>query len=253
MKNIKINILTLYFLFLFFICGLIKDALIIFFIVLIHELGHVMITKLFKYEIISINIYPFGGFTKIKKDLNTSINKDFFIGIGGFLFQIILGIVIFYLYKNHLIRDYIYDLFFKYNIAIFLFNLIPIIPLDGSNLMELILNKFCSFKTSYYLNLIFSIIFLLIFIIINYIYSFNNYLIWFFLLFKITEHYKNGKYVMNKFYLERYLKNYDFKKIKNEYNLDITKLQKENKFYFWDKDKWLSEKKILAKRFDKYD
>ena len=94
MKNIlnkfNINIFTYLYFLVCLSCGYIRNVLIIFFICLIHEMGHIFFIKLFKYKVISIDIYPFGGYTKIDKMINTSINKDILISLGGIIFQSIL-------------------------------------------------------------------------------------------------------------------------------------------------------------------
>ena len=96
MKTIKINFLTIYFLLLLFLCGYLKVGLIIFFIVIFHELGHILFIKLFNYKIVSINIYPFGGITKINKDINTPVNKELIIAAAGVIFQLLLFMMVYY-------------------------------------------------------------------------------------------------------------------------------------------------------------
>ena len=61
----QINYFTYFYFFLAFLCGYFKNSCFIFLIVIIHELGHILTIKLFKYQIISITLYPFGGITKI--------------------------------------------------------------------------------------------------------------------------------------------------------------------------------------------
>ena len=92
-KKIKINYYTYLFILLCFLCGYMKNIFIIFSICLIHELGHTFFIKLFGYKIVSIELLPFGGYTKIDKMINTSINKDIIISLGGILFQFILSIL----------------------------------------------------------------------------------------------------------------------------------------------------------------
>lgn len=244
MKIIKISNATIYLLFIFFLCGYIKVGLICFFIVLIHELGHVIVSIIFKYKIISITIYPFGGITKLEKDINTSPIKELILASGGLLMQIILFIII----SN--IDFYDKYLFLKYNKSIFLFNLVSIIPLDGSLIVYSILNIFKSFKDSYKLYIMISIISLLIYIIINYKYNLNNYLIISIFIYKIYESIKNYKYVYNRFLLERYIKNYKFKYISTkEGNLDILKLDTYQ--YFKNGTNIVGERQKLKERFDK--
>ena len=80
-RKVRINNFTYLFLCLCFLCGYIKNICIIFFICIVHEFGHVIFIKLFKYEITCIELFPFGGFTTINKRINTSINKDIIISI----------------------------------------------------------------------------------------------------------------------------------------------------------------------------
>ncbi|MEG1506841.1 MAG: site-2 protease family protein [Bacilli bacterium] len=245
MKIIKIDFLTYYFLLIAFFCGFIKLAIIAFLIVFFHELGHILFIKLFGYKINSVTIYPFGGITKVYKDINTSINKELLIAFGGVLFQTLIYIIP----LLGILSPNTNELIIKYNTSILLFNLIPIIPLDGSIIFNLILNKFNSFKNSYFIEIIISFIFIIFFLSINYIYSLNNYFIVIFLIFKTFESIKNYKYIYNKFLLERFINNYSFKNIRtSKGNLNI--LKKETYQYFLEDKKVVSEKVKLQERFD---
>ena len=92
MKNIlikwQINYFTYLYFLLAFLCGYFKNTCIIFFIIFMHELGHIIMIKFFKYEIISVTFYPFGGLTKINKPINSSINKELFISVSVIIMQI---------------------------------------------------------------------------------------------------------------------------------------------------------------------
>lgn len=245
MKIIKINILTYYFLLLLFLCGFIKNGLIILFIVIFHEFGHVLFIKLFKYKIIDITIYPFGGITKIDKDVNTPTNRELLIASGGILAQFFLFLLIYFIPLNYLTKD----LLFKYNLSIMLFNALPIIPLDGSVILNSLLNKFFSYKSSYYLYIVISIIFTIFYVLFNYRFSLNNYLIVSLFIVKTYFAIKNYKYLKNRFLLERYLNKYEFKYISTKTgNLDILKLDTYQ--YFKENGSVISEYKKLQQRFD---
>ena len=246
MKIIKVNFLTLYFLLLLFLCGFIKIGLIIFFIVILHELGHVFFIKLFKYKIIDITIYPFGGIIKTDKDINTPPNKELLIASGGIIAQIIFFIIIYFLPINILTKELLY----KYNLSIMFFNILPIIPLDGSIIINSLLNKVFSYKISYYLYIIISILFTIIYLLFNYWYSINNYLIVSLFIIKTYYAIKNYKYLKTRFLLERYLNKYDFKYISTKSgDLDILKLDTYQ--YFREQDRIVSEYKKLQEKFDK--
>ena len=204
MKIIKINFVTIYFLLILFLCGYLKIGLIIFLIVIIHELGHVFFTLLFHYKILNITIYPFGGITKINKDLNTPIYKELLIASGGVIFQLILFLIINYLPLS----IYFKSNFIKYNISILFFNLLPIIPLDGSVILNSFLNMIFSYKKSYYIYFIISVIGIFLYLFTNIWFSLNNYLIISLFVIKTIYAWKNYKFLLNRFLLERYINKY---------------------------------------------
>lgn len=248
LNKFHINNYTYIFLLVCFLSGFIKNILVIFFICILHELGHVFFIKLFKYNIIKVEIFPFGGFTTIDKLINSTIYKDLMISLGGIIIQLILFLIL-YIFKNNISYN-LYNLLVYYNFLILIFNLLPIVPLDGSKIFNLILDKFFSFKTSFYLNTFISIGFLITFIFINYFYNYDNYFIIAFLVFQLVIHIKEFNFLYNKFLLERYLYNLDYKKIK--YNTkEISDLRKEVYHYFNDKKNVVSEKKKLSDLFDK--
>lgn len=230
------------------LCGYIKNILIIYFICVIHELGHILFINIFKYNILYVEILPFGGYTHIDKRINSSINKDILICMGGIINQIILFIVI-YLFKNSM-NIITYNLFIKYNFFIMIFNILPIIPLDGNNLFHLLLEKYFSYKKAYYINLYISIIVLVIFLLINYIYNIDNYFIITFLVYKLILYIKNYKYLHNRFLLERILYNLDYKSINNNTN-NIDDIKKEVYHFFKINNKYINEKDYIKESFYK--
>ena len=194
---------------------------------------------LFNWKIEKVMILPFGALTIFNVDLNKSIFEEFWIVIMGPIFQIILTIFLYFLGLE--------DVLF-YSISILFFNLLPIFPLDGSKLFNLFCNKLFSFKFSHTLVILVSA-FILFLLFLN---DFNLilYLILMFLCFKIFEEIKNHEAIFNRFLLERYLKNYHFKKIKKINSLNMNKMKRDYKHLFYDGVKYISESENLAKRFD---
>ena len=247
MKKIKINAFTYFFIISACLTVMFKECLILMLIIFIHELGHVLAIKYFNYPIKSIDFLPFGGITKIEKDLNSSINADLIISVSGVLCQLVLYIIIAFFYYHKILDNSFYQLFCKYNFSILFFNLLPIIPLDGSIFLKSILEKHFSFWQSQILTVIFSFFFLLVFLYFNYFYALNNYLIICFLFYKIWIYIKELKYVENRFLLERYLHDYKYSKVKIINN--IKGIQKQKKHYFQIKDKLIKEKDVLKAYF----
>ncbi len=250
MKNtlIKIDISTYLFILLAFLAGYIKSILLIYLIVIIHEFGHFFFFKIFKINVIKMVIYPFGGITIVDKKIHERIYKTIICSLGGLIFQIFLFFIFLFLLKYNFINNYTFTLFKTYNLTLFLFNLLPIIPLDGSKIYFAILTKYISFRLSYYLMLILNMIFLILFVSYIMIFRVNDFILITFLVLEYIKEIKNFKYTINKFYLERILSPHFYNAIINNCsNINHFKI---NKFYYLKEDnKYINEKDYLLKYY----
>lgn len=222
---ILISLLTASFHMLFFIS----------FLIIVHEFGHLLTAKCFKVEVDKIYIYPFGGIAKFYLPENYSILKELIILINGPLFQEIakiILIIIFPKYSNSIIL---------YHYSILLFNLLPIYPLDGGKLLNLLISFITPYKKSLIISIIISylIVFFIFIININSI-KLNTLIVVFFLLYKINIEENNINYKYESFLLERYLDSYKYKRkeiIDNEKKFYKEKshiINYNNKYYFED-------------------
>ena len=232
----------------FILTGYFSNFLVFTSIILIHELGHYTLAKLNKLKVEKIIIYPYGGLVKMNNLINTSINKELIVAISGILFQTIYYLIIVFLYKNNLIRSYIFNLFTIYNKNILLFNILPIHPLDGSKILTLLLSKILPFNTVNKLNIIISIITLVTIIYINY-YKFNytTILIICIIIDNIIKYYKQLKYLFNKFLLERYIYNITYNKTKKISK--INNMYKEKYHIIKENNTYITEKQALSHKF----
>lgn len=234
-SKISIHPLSYIIALLLFLMGNFRKYLIIMLIIIVHELGHVLFGILFKWKIDRIIILPFGCLTKFKEYINKPIKEEFIISIMGIVFQLV----------------FVYQLNHFYNNLVIIFNLLPIYPLDGYKILNLLINKFSSFKHSYLISLFISYIFISVILLICIIKRDLICLIIFIpLFFQLNKEYQNKNNVINKFYLERYLYNFPFKKRKVINNLDEMKrdyvhIIKNNKNY-------VTEREFLRIMFDKY-
>lgn len=232
----------------FILTGYFSNLLVFTSIIIIHELGHFLTAKINKLNVDKIIIYPYGGITKINTKINTPINKELTTAIAGILFQTIYYIIIIILYKNNIIREYIFNLFKTYHYSILIFNLLPIHPLDGSKILTLILSKFIPYKKVCKINIIISIITAIAFLTINY-YKFNytTILILTIIIDNIIKYYKNINYNFNKFLLERYIYKINYKKKKTIKKLD--NMYKDKYHIIKEKEGYITEKQALNHRF----
>lgn len=248
MKNIldKIKIdNTLYILILLgILAGYIKSVFIIIVIVLVHELGHVFFFTLFNIEIDSIVIYPFGGVCKVNKKIHERIYKDIFISLGGIIFQLILLFIVFFMYKGSIIVYSTYNMFISYNIRIILFNLIPLIPLDGSKLVLSLLSKYFSYRVSYIMMIIIGVISLICFIIYNMCFKLNDIVIYIFLLFSLIQCIKDYKDIKRRFYIERIIYDNYYNEIISD-SLDIKDMRIDKYYYYKVGNKYINERNYI--------
>ena len=219
-------------------------------IILIHEMGHVFVSRLFKYNVKKIVIYPYGGVTKLDTIINTSIYKDLLVAISGTLMQIIYFGFVCFLYSKGVIREYIYNLFFLYHKSMLIFNLLPIIPLDGFKIFNLITCKFVSFKLSNYISVVISFVTVIIFLFSDlYERNYSLILVIGILMQNIYRFYYDISYIYERFLLERYLYNIRFKDKKVVSN--INRMYKNKSHFFVKNGKIMDEKMILSDFFIK--
>ena len=199
-------------------------------------------------DVKEIYIYPFGGISKFLYDLNISIFYEFLILIMGPVFQIFAYIILINTLSSYT------EMITIYHYGILFFNLLPIYPLDGGKLFNLLLSKFFSYRFSMFFCVVFSlfaITFIFIYeVVYNNDFTINLIIIVILLLYKVLFEYNQINYLFEKFLLERYLKNYNFKKSSiindiNKFKRDYHHLIKKGEFYY-------TEREMLEKKYKKY-
>jgi len=210
-------------------------------IILIHEMGHLLMGLLLGWELDKICLYPYGGVTKFNEDINRKLSEELLILISGPIFQIIYFVIGYYLFNS---LDFNY-----YNLSILVFNMLPIYPLDGGRILNIIFNYFLSFRFSYYLSIFLSIFISLIFIIYSIVnnYTFNILLMFLIVIVKVFIELKKKNYYFNKFILERYINRYSFKKIKNISS--IKKMMRDKRHIIKFNNSYYTEKEYLNKLY----
>ena len=197
---------------------------------------------MFRIKVNSINLYPLGGITRLNIDLNVSLYKELLILLGGPIFQFNSLILLKYLFPMEL------EMINYYFYGILLFNLLPIYPLDGGRILNLLVELFTPYKLSIKISILISYFSLLIIFLIN---SSNNIILMImFLLVLIIKEEKKIDYIYHKFILERYLNNYRFKKTKIISNKD--NFYRNKKHIIRNKNRYYYEKEYLSKILKKY-
>lgn len=148
-----------------------RYLLILYVSLMLHEIGHFIAALIIHAKIIKFRIALFG----INMQINTndlSLNKKlalFFAGpftnilimLLSFRYYGVLKIHFYDVFSIHYFHNILYDIAYI-NIFLSLINLLPIIPLDGGNVLKSILEQYVKKKYVYKIILTLNIIFLMI-------------------------------------------------------------------------------------------
>ena len=225
---------------IFILIGRFRFIIYFMLLIIIHELGHVLVSKLFKWKIDKIIILPFGGLTKYNEIINRSLMEEFLVAISGVIVQIIF-------YK--FIHDYIDYKYFNFiNYFIVIFNLLPIYPLDGSKILNVLFNVITTFKNSMLLTVIVSYITIIILSLLLFNINKLLFMMFIFLFMEVNKYYKEKDLIFNRFLLERYLNEIKLKKEK--VINDVSKMKRDYRHLFYIDNKYMTESTFLKKMFD---
>lgn len=122
-----------------------KEMMMLLMIIFVHEMGHAVCAQYFKWRIKSIGLLPFGGNLETEEYGNKSLKEDMLVVLAGPIQHIWLIGISYILYLFSAISYDSYQTFFYMNIILFLFNLLPIWPLDGGRLLFIGIARFYSF------------------------------------------------------------------------------------------------------------
>lgn len=203
-----------------------------------------------KFNVEKIVIYPYGGLTKINDLINRDICEELLVATSGIIMQYLFYLLIRFGYTQGLIREYIYNLYTIYNNQMIFFNLLPIYPLDGSKILNLILDKYLPYYKANLVTIFISLIIILTIIILSiYKSSYSNIMIMTLLLTYLYKFYSKRKYLYNRFLLERYLYDIEYPHIKVINNI---KCMFKNKTHLINiNNTYIKEKSFLSTLFKK--
>ncbi len=134
----KINLLLIAFFSTFCILGYAVDILVIFFSLIVHELLHIVVAIKKGIKIKEIEFFPFGGLAKFEDFIGHNPTQEMLICIAGPLINLIIA-GIFFITNIFIKHTYIVGYIIKVNLCIGLFNLLPVLPLDGGRIFRAIL------------------------------------------------------------------------------------------------------------------
>lgn len=150
LAKIHIQIITIFVYFIAFISGRFIPLLIYFTLASIHELSHIIVAKMFKVKLNKIEVYPFGLSANLDSLNKIHPLKSILILIAGPLSYFISNILLNIGLKYDFLSFNSYQKALEINMLIFMFNMLPIWPLDGSKIIFYLLSFFMTLKKCYY-------------------------------------------------------------------------------------------------------
>jgi len=108
-------------------------------IVFIHELGHFIAARLLNIEIKRIEIMPFGIALKLKEQYINCPKKEIIVALAGPSMNLLMILVAYILKTYCLFKADNLSFFIMLNFILVIFNMMPVLPLDGGNVLKSIL------------------------------------------------------------------------------------------------------------------
>lgn len=129
-----------------------------FFMIAIHELGHILVAQLYKVPISKISIYPFGILADLEDIDDFPTKVEWMIAFAGPFFQIISFILFNILYQYQFLSLNQVNYLQMMNGQLFLFNLMPIYPLDGGRIVRSFFHRVLPYKKAQWMTLAVSVV-----------------------------------------------------------------------------------------------
>ncbi|MBP2000396.1 stage IV sporulation protein FB [Paenibacillus shirakamiensis] len=130
--------------------GRFLELIALFAIVFVHEMGHVVAARALGVKVMAVQMLPFGGMALLEDRGHMGAHSEIIIAAAGPL-QNLLLIIITIIFRWTGVWDSPFAVYFiECNVFIALFNLLPILPLDGGKICQAL----CSMSMPYHSTLL---------------------------------------------------------------------------------------------------
>lgn len=116
--------------------GNLLEIAILFIIVLWHELAHVIVAKYYQLNVLEIELLPFGGVAKIVELIQLEPKIERHVALAGPLSNGFLLFLIWLFPLDLYLPSSLLDFVVQANLGMMLFNLLPVLPLDGGRFLR---------------------------------------------------------------------------------------------------------------------
>lgn len=134
--SIRIHPTFLVVLLLYGVLGLAAQALLVFTLVVGHELAHLLTARAYGFKVIGLELFPFGGAAYSDDLFEGRKLEESIMALAGPAFNVVLLFSAQALRWNGWWTGELADDFVRYNLWLAAFNLIPVLPLDGGRVVR---------------------------------------------------------------------------------------------------------------------
>ena len=117
--------------------------------VILHELGHSIMASFLGYKLNQITILPFGASLSGKENVFYKPSHEILVSISGPLVNLILLCICLALFWCFPVTYSVLDNFYYANLITFIFNFLPVYPLDGGRVLYALLKRKLPMKKAY--------------------------------------------------------------------------------------------------------
>ncbi|MTI81524.1 MAG: peptidase M50 [Firmicutes bacterium] len=136
---------------LFFVAGILDKGLILFGVVLVHEIAHTIAAMRLGVQVLEVELLPFGGVARLGSELALDTRKEIAVAVAGPLSNMaMIGLALGFR-SYGLIDEELGRFFIQSNMMLAGFNLLPALPLDGGRVMRAYLAKWMGLRQATYL------------------------------------------------------------------------------------------------------
>lgn len=151
---IKINKFFIPYIILLIFMGFNGNLIIAFAMVILHEFTHYFTARYFGFKNGNVEILPFGAVLTVNDFEEASFKEDLIISLSGPIFNLVLA-VIFYIVNLYFYNIIVKSLFLT-NAALGIFNLVPVLPLDGGRILRNLMARKIRYKLASLITIIVS-------------------------------------------------------------------------------------------------
>lgn len=114
--------------------------------IILHEFTHIFFGNRFGCKVYNLKLGITGASAELSDIEELSENEKLILYLSGPLMNLFLAVILYIIYK--LTNIDIFNIACGINLGLFIFNLFPAYPLDGSRVLEIILSKYIIYKRS---------------------------------------------------------------------------------------------------------